>query len=96
MLFLRLICIAAGAAAAIERSLLRFFETFGYAALGLSGTLEHGVCRMGGVENVPQGYVIVKGGRIPAITMLGYNRNVGWRELIERLKRVTEGNVIVK
>ena len=86
----------AGAAAAIQRSFLRFFETFGYAALGLSCTLEHGVCLMGGVENVPQGYVIVKGGGIPAITVLGYNRNVGWSELIARLKRVTAGNAIVK
>jgi hypothetical protein len=24
---------------------------------------------------------------------LGYNRNVGWHELIERLKRVTQDNV---
>ena len=86
----------AGAAAAIQRSFLRFFETFGYSALGLSCRLASGVCEMGGIENVPQGYVIVKGGGIPAITVLGYNRNVGWRELIERLKRVTEGNVIVK
>jgi hypothetical protein len=86
----------AGAASAIQRSFLRFFETFGYSALGLSCRLESGVCRMGGIENVPQGYVIVKGGGIPAINVLGYNRNVGWRELIERLKRVTEGNVIVK
>ncbi len=86
----------AGAASAIQRSLLRFFEQFGYAALGLSCKLENGVCRMDGIENVPQGYVIVKGGGIPAITVLGYNRNVGWRELIERLKRVTRDNVIVK
>jgi len=86
----------AGAATAIQRSFLRFFESFGYSALGLSCRLESGVCRMGGIENVPQGYVIVKGGGIPAITVLGYNRNVGWRELIERLKRVTQGNVIVK
>ena len=46
--------------------------------------------------NVPQGYVIVRGGGIPAISVMGYNRNVGWRELLDRLKRVTEGNVIVK
>ena len=86
----------AGAAAAIQRSFLQIFETFGYSALGLSCKLEAGVCQMGGIENVAQGYVIVRGGGIPAITVLGYNRNVGWRELIERLKRVTAGNVIVK
>ena len=86
----------AGAAAAIQRSFLRFFETFGYSSLGLSCRLESGVCHMGGIENVPQGYVIVKGGGIPAISVLGYNRSVGWNELIERLKRVTGGNVIVE
>jgi hypothetical protein len=86
----------AGAAAAIQRSFLRFFEQFGYSAIGLSCKLELGVCQMGGVEDVPQGYVIVKGGGIPSINVLGYNRNVGWQELVERLKRVTQGNVIVK
>ena len=86
----------AGAAAAIQRSFLRFFETFGYSALGWSCRLELEVCHMGGIENVPQGYVIVKGGGIPAITVLGYNRMVGWRELLARLQRVSEGNVIVK
>ncbi len=85
----------AGAASAIQRSFLRFFENFGYSALGLSCKLENGVCRMGGIEDVSHGYAIVKGGGIPAITVLGYNREVGWRELIERLKRVTQGNVIV-
>ena len=85
-----------GAAAAIQRSFLRFFETFGYSALGWSCRLELDVCHMGGIENTPQGYVIVKGGGLPAITVMGYNRNVGWRELLARLKRVTEGNVIVK
>jgi hypothetical protein len=86
----------AGAAAAIQRSFLGFFETFGYSALGWSCRLELDVCHMGGIETVPQGYVLVKGGGIPAITVLGYNRNVGWRELLARLKRVTEGNIIVK
>ncbi len=83
----------AGAETAIQRSLLRFFEQFGYSALGLSCTLENGVCRMGGLEDVPQGYVIVKGGGIPAISVIGYNRSVGWHELISRLKRVTQDNV---
>jgi hypothetical protein len=86
----------AGAAAAIQRSFLRFFETFGYSALGWSCRLELDVCHMGGIENVPQGYVIVKGGGIPAISVLGYNRSVSWRELLARLKRITQGNVIVK
>jgi hypothetical protein len=40
-----------------------------------------------------QGYVIVKGGGIPAITVMGYNRQVNWQELLDRLRRVTQGNM---
>ena len=79
----------AGAAAAIQRSFLRFFEQFGYDRIGLSCVLRNGVCLMDGVEPAPQGYVIVKGGGIPAISVIGYNREVSWDELLERLKRVT-------
>ncbi|MEQ1776171.1 MAG: hypothetical protein ABL891_20520, partial [Burkholderiales bacterium] len=85
----------AGAAAAIQRSFLRFFEQFGYDKLGWGCKLQNGVCEMSGVEGEdrPQGYVIVKGGGIPAITVMGYNRQVSWQELLDRLKRVTQDNV---
>ena len=83
----------AGAAAAIQRSFLRFFEQFGYQRIGLTCKLANGVCEMGGIERAPQGYVIVKGGGIPAISVIGYNRSVSWRELVERLKRITQDNV---
>ncbi|MFZ5556968.1 MAG: hypothetical protein ACOZDY_09660 [Pseudomonadota bacterium] len=83
----------AGAAAAIRRSFLRVFERFRYRRLGLSCELRDGVCRMDGVAPAPQGYVIVEGGGVPAVTVIGYNRAVGWNELIGRLKRITEANV---
>lgn len=83
----------AGAAAAIQRSFLRFFEQFGYDRIGLSCRLQNGVCEMDGIERAPQGYVIVKGGGVPAISVIGYNRQVSWRELLERLKRITQDNV---
>ena len=82
----------AGAAAAVQRSVLRVFRDFGYAKLGLSCALRDGVCEMGGVEPAPQGYVIVKGGGVPAITVMGYNRRVDWDELLARLKRISQGN----
>ena len=82
----------AGAAAAIQRSFLGFFEEFGYSRIGLSCVLRNSVCLMDGVEPAPNGYVIVKGGGIPAITVIGYNRSVSWDELIARLQRVTQGN----
>lgn len=82
----------AGAAAAIQRSFLRFFKEFNYAKIGLSCKLSHGVCSMDGVEPAQSGYVIVKGSGIPAITVLGYNRTVSWDELLERVQRITAGN----
>jgi hypothetical protein len=85
----------AGAAAALQRSFLRFFREFNYARIGLSCKLRNGVCVMDGVEPAQGGYVIVKGSGIPAITVLGYNRQVSWTELVERLKRVTAGNAPV-
>lgn len=82
----------AGATAAIQRSFLRFFDEFNYSKIGLSCRLRNDVCEMGGVESTPQGYVIVKGSGIPAITVLGYNRNVSWSELLDRIERITTGN----
>jgi hypothetical protein len=81
-----------GAAAAVQRSFLRFFEQFNYGKMGLSCRLRNDICEMGGVESTPQGYIIVKGSGIPAITVMGYNKTVGWSELLSRVKRVTDGN----
>lgn len=83
----------AGAAAALQRGFLRFFERFHYRRLGVTCRLAGGVCAMGGVAEAPGGYVIVEGGGIPAITVIGYNRAVGWSELLERLRRITQENV---
>jgi hypothetical protein len=85
-----------GAAAALQRSFLNFFERFGYTAIGWSCSLRNGICRMGGIESepLPHGYLIVKGGGIPAITVIGYNRNVDWEELVSRLQRITQAKDI--
>ena len=80
-----------GGAAAIQRSFLRFFDQFGYDRIGLTCRLERGVCEMGGIEDVPSGYLIVKGGGIPALSVIGYNRRVGWDELLARIQRATQG-----
>lgn len=82
----------AGAAAAIQRSFLRFFSDFNYQKIGLSCQLSNGVCKMSGAESTPQGYIIVKGSGIPSITVMGYNQTVSWNELVDRLKRITQGN----
>jgi len=83
----------AGAAAAIQRSFLGFFENFGYDRIGWRCVLRNGVCTMGGIDEANHGtYTLIEGGGIPAISVMGYNRTVSWGELTTRLKRVTQGN----
>jgi len=82
----------AGAAAAIQRSFLRFFKQFNYEKMALSCKLRDDVCEMSGIGSTNGGYIIVKGSGIPAITVLGYNQTVSWGELVNRIKRVIEGN----
>ena len=82
----------AGAGAAIQRSFLRFFDTFGYDKIGISCKLRNGVCAMGGADAASGGYTLIKGGGLPAVNVVGYNRLVGWQELLDRIKAVIDGN----
>ena len=86
----------AGAAAAIQRSFLGFFERFGYRRIGLSCVLRDGVCDMDGISPRGDGFMLIEGGGIPALSVVGYNRRVDWPELIERLRRVTDAKPVVK
>ena len=82
----------AGAAAAVQRSVMSVFENFGYNRIVLSCALRNGVCAMDGEPAKDNSYYIVKGGGIPAINVMGYNHSVDWDELLNRLKRVMKGN----
>lgn len=79
-----------GAVVAIQRSFLRFFEEFSYSEIGWRCALRFDVCHMGGIEpEADSRYTLIKGGGIPAINVMGYNRHVSWQELINRLQRIT-------
>ena len=81
--------------AALQRSFLSIFKSFGYDSIGLSCALRNNICTMAGAEDKGKVFTIVKGGGIPAITVMGYNRKVDWSELLTRLKRVVQGNKAV-
>ncbi|TAL07675.1 MAG: hypothetical protein EPO03_04770 [Porticoccaceae bacterium] len=84
----------AGVVNAIQRSALRFFDSFGYRRIGLSCVLKNGVCRMDGIESgrarPDGGFLIIQGGGVPALDVVGYNRRIDWDELLTRLGRVTK------
>lgn len=81
----------AGFSGALQRSFLRFFDSFGYSKLGWSCKLVNNVCHMTGIADAPNGYYLVVGGGVPAINVIGFNQSVHWSELLARIKRITEG-----
>ncbi len=84
-----------GTAAALQRTFLRFFKEFNYEKIGLSCKLRQDVCEMGGVESTPTGYIIVKGQGIPAVNVNGYTQKVSLKDLLSRIKRITDTNTKV-
>ena len=81
--------LSGGASGALSRTFLRVFDEFNYDRLGIACRLHNGVCRMDGVETAERGYYLVKGGGIPRIDVIGFNRSIDWELLVDRLIAVT-------
>lgn len=81
-----------GTAAALQRTFLRFFKEFNYEKIGLSCQLRQDICKMGGVESTPTGFVIVKGKGAPSVNVNGYTQYVSWKDLLARMQRITDNN----
>lgn len=85
-----------GAGAALSSGVARLFDSFPYAAIGLSCRLENNVCTMGGLaadgdDSAGAGYVIVRGSGIPHLTVQGFQKRVDWPVLVARLEEATSG-----
>lgn len=80
-----------GAAAALQQGVLRAFETFAYARIGIGCRLANDVCHMQGIERTARGYSLVEGSGLPRISVNGVQRQVDWPVLVARLKAVSEG-----
>lgn len=80
-----------GIAAGLQNQVLKLFETFGYARIGLKCRLAENVCHMDGLDSSGAGYTIVEGSGLPRITVIGHQRQVDWPVLVARLKAATEG-----
>lgn len=79
----------AGAAAALSRGFMRFFENFSYDRIGLGCTLRGNVCDMRGLAPDNGGYVIVRGQGLPRIDVVGYSREVSWPVLVQQIIDIT-------
>ncbi|HEB77481.1 MAG TPA: hypothetical protein ENI90_03005, partial [Methylothermaceae bacterium] len=65
-----------GAVGLLSRVFLRFFDEFRYNQIGLGCRLRGNVCELSGVAPAPRGFYIVKGGGLPRIDVIGYNRRI--------------------
>jgi len=75
-----------GIGGALQSTLLRFFDDFSYRRLGIGCKLSNGVCQMRGIADYGDGYFIVQGGGFwPQIDLVGYNREVDWPVLLQRI-----------
>lgn len=77
--------------AGLQGTVLKFFETFGYAGIGIGCRLVDNVCTMDGLEPSNGGYTIVKGSGLPRVSVIGFQRQVDWPTLVDRLKLATSG-----
>ncbi len=76
-----------------SNSILKVFENFYYKRLGWGCRLRKNICYMNGVGTAKKGYYIVKGGRLPRIDVIGYNKSVDWNQLLNRLKSISNTSV---
>ncbi|MGN7725671.1 hypothetical protein ACTJIL_07600 [Luteimonas sp. 22616] len=77
----------------LQARLIGLFDDFGYARIGISCRLANQVCAMGGLHSSGEGFTIVDGAGIPRLDVVGFNRNVDWPTLVERLAAVGSGDV---
>lgn len=82
----------------LQGKLIGLFDDFGYRRIGIACKLVNEVCEMSGLQGSPPGqagnsFTIVEGAGIPRLTVVGFNRQVDWPTLVERLTAVGSGEV---
>jgi hypothetical protein len=83
----------------LQGRLIGLFDDFGYRRIGISCRLANEVCEMGGLHAADNsgsetgGFTIVEGASLPKLTVVGFNRQVDWPTLLERLAAAGKGDV---
>ena len=80
-------------ATSLQSQLIGLFDDFGYSRIGIACRLSDDVCSMDGLGSAGQGFIIVEGSGLPRLTVVGFNRQVDWPTLVERLGAIGKGDV---
>lgn len=80
----------------LQGRVIALFDDFGYRDLGIGCRLANEVCAMSGLEGAgSEGntFTIVRGAGLPRLEVVGFNRQVDWPTLVERIAAAGKGDV---
>jgi len=75
----------------IQGRLIGLFDDFGYRKIGIGCRLRNEICTMSGLHSAGGGFTIVEGSGLPRLDVVGFNREVDWPTLVERLAQIADG-----
>jgi len=77
----------------LQSRLIGLFDEFRYRRIGIACRLHNQVCRMSGLSPIGTGFTIIEGAGLPRLNVIGFNREVDWPTLIERVMDAAGGDV---
>jgi hypothetical protein len=77
-----------GIPAGLSATVLKIFDEFRYDNIDIRVALRGDTAELGGLAAPNGGYYLVRGAGLPRIDVIGRNRQVGWKDLIRRLKNI--------
>ena len=80
--------LGSGIPAGLSSTLLSIFEEFSYDRIDLNIILDGNLAELNGIARPDGGYYLVKGAGLPRIDVIGRNRRVAWKDLVERLRQI--------
>lgn len=80
--------LGSGIPAGLSTTVLQVFDEFRYDRIDLHVSLNGDVAQLDGLAGPQGGYYLVKGAGLPRIDVIGRNRSVAWKTLVERLQQI--------
>jgi len=77
----------------LQSRLIGLFDDFRYRRIGIACRLQNEVCQMSGLSPSGAGFTIVEGAGIPRLNVVGFNREVDWPTLVERVMEAAGGDL---
>jgi len=77
----------------LQNRLIGLFDEFRYRRIGIACRLQNQVCRMSGLSPSGAGFTIIEGAGIPRLNVVGFNREVDWPTLVERVTEAAGGEL---